>query len=183
MQAERTNLEAAHEDQDHDVTVEDSQDVDDDMNPSITGGHCRDAHLAIHAHLRLSACAAFLIGFFIWDEGALCDQAIKYGAPIDNAGATEGSRSGRKQQMGPYGEDSDRFDTENELEDGFSFVTDDADGFDSDAVRNIILLSTATYPAYLCIPYTRTKLSSRNAFKALMKSYPWKGPRICSRSV
>ncbi len=36
--------------------------------------------------------------------------------------------------MSPFGEDPDRFDTDNELEDGFSFVSEDADGFDSDAV-------------------------------------------------
>ncbi|CAL8471677.1 g11219 [Coccomyxa elongata] len=89
QRAERTTLEAAREDQDDNVTVEDSQDVDDDMNPSITG-----------------------------------------------------SRSGRKQQMGPYGEDSDRFDTENELEDGFSFVTDDTDGFDSDAEERLAQLDS-----------------------------------------
>ena len=40
---------AARENQDDNVAVEDSQDIDDDMNPSITGCHCRDAHLALVA--------------------------------------------------------------------------------------------------------------------------------------
>lgn len=47
--------------------------------------------------------------------------------------------------MSPFEEDLNRFDTENELEDGFSFATEDADGFDSDAVRPSRRLNGSQY--------------------------------------
>ena len=77
--------------------------------------------------------------------------------------------------MGPYGDDSDRFDTENELEDGFSFVTDDADGFDSDAVStckiNALPCQVTCMPC-ACIHYPAGMLS-----EPFMKSDVFRDPR------